>query len=400
MIGGRAGLLVLASICAAVMAAAAAAATSKPMVPQKVDVEHAKDLAVLGLADHARYEAPWADEWLPPDRWILVSFRYQGSIGSRNLAVNSSTGDVWDRDKCVFATTPALQAAVAEIRRSFSPTEFKQYERLHRMTGDCLPEEQRKMAIAVAGEEAQKRASAVKQNRTLAGDLPKRVDADHARLLLTMAVSATAEPELGEAGTDLKPMMVFSAQAADGAKGIYEINPWTGGVWDVEKCVWLSTPALIAAQDEIRQGFSTDELGEYGKAQGLRMDCDSERRRWWARTDEIVKTLRKRVANERRARALVVLAEPGATVASLDYEHGPDGDHFFYQFQGLGPRGGSFGYFAVNPWTGDVWNEWNCAFPTTPAFRRAQAKIRQSYAPAELWKYQRLHLTEAECMTD
>lgn len=39
---------------------------------------------------------------------------------------------------------------------------------------------------------------------------------------------------------------------------------------------------------------------------------------------------------------------------SLEYS-GLSRHERFFTFQGLGPVAGSYGFFAVNPWTGDVW---------------------------------------------
>ncbi|WP_152619798.1 hypothetical protein [Paramagnetospirillum magnetotacticum] len=68
----------------------------------------------------------------------------------------------------------------------------------------------------------------------------------------------------------------------------------------------------------------------------------------------------------------------------------------FYIFQGVNPdseREGSvtFGFFAVNPWTGDVWDMWDCGKRfNTPALRKAQAVIRKRFTADEAKRYQEL----------
>ena len=61
-------------------------------------------------------------------------------------------------------------------------------------------------------------------------------------------------------------------------------------------------------------------------------------------------------------------------------------------------RDGSGGYFAVNPWTGDVWDMWDCGKQySTPGLRKAQAVIRKRFSPAELKEYPRLRDLNPGC---
>ncbi len=71
----------------------------------------------------------------------------------------------------------------------------------------------------------------------------------------------------------------------------------------------------------------------------------------------------------------------------------------FIVFDGLTkpPVEGSFGVFAVNPWTGDVWNLWGCHRLSTPALRKSQAAIRQRFTREELKQYARLSRLKPEC---
>lgn len=84
---------------------------------------------------------------------------------------------------------------------------------------------------------------------------------------------------------------------------------------------------------------------------------------------------------------------------SLDYSGQSDREKFF-KFQGLGPVAGSYGFFAVNPWTGDVWALWGCKRQSTPSLRKRQAKIRQRFSPEEAKSYQKLRDIRPECITD
>ena len=64
------------------------------------------------------------------------------------------------------------------------------------------------------------------------------------------------------------------------------------------------------------------------------------------------------------------------------------------------PVEGSFGYFAVNPWTGDVWELWDCRRLSTPALRKSQAAIRRRFTPEEMQQYARLRRLKPECTND
>jgi hypothetical protein len=74
----------------------------------------------------------------------------------------------------------------------------------------------------------------------------------------------------------------------------------------------------------------------------------------------------------------------------------------FIVFDGLSkpPAEGSFGVFAVNPWTGDVWNLWGCHRLSTPALRKSQAAIRRRFTPAEMKQYARLRRLKPECTVE
>ena len=96
-------------------------------------------------------------------------------------------------------------------------------------------------------------------------------------------------------------------------------------------------------------------------------------------------------------------------LAAEGYDHGIDQKWFdydpgmgrpFFVFYGLTESDGSFGYFAVNPWTGDVWALWGCHKLATPALRKSQADIRRRFTREELKQYPRLTELKPECIVE
>jgi len=80
-----------------------------------------------------------------------------------------------------------------------------------------------------------------------------------------------------------------------------------------------------------------------------------------------------------------------------------DGDTMsppFFVYYGLNepPGEGGFSYFAVNPWTGDVWALWGCHKLSTPALRKSQEEIRKRFTREELKQYTRLRRLKPECI--
>ncbi len=82
-------------------------------------------------------------------------------------------------------------------------------------------------------------------------------------------------------------------------------------------------------------------------------------------------------------------------LSTLWYE--PDIGLPFIAFSGAGIIDSVDGVWEVNPWTGDVWNQWNCRRPMTPALRKALAEIRQHFTTKERKQYQKLHFLKPEC---
>jgi hypothetical protein len=74
----------------------------------------------------------------------------------------------------------------------------------------------------------------------------------------------------------------------------------------------------------------------------------------------------------------------------------------FIVFDGLSkpPAEGSFGVFAVNPWTGDVWNLWGCHRLSTPALRKSQAAIRRHFTLTETKRYAGLRRLKPTCTVE
>jgi len=67
--------------------------------------------------------------------------------------------------------------------------------------------------------------------------------------------------------------------------------------------------------------------------------------------------------------------------------------HPFIIYQLIGDHDGTEGWFAINPWTGDVWNIMagdNCIHYDTPALGKELTKIRARFTKAELREYTRL----------
>lgn len=72
----------------------------------------------------------------------------------------------------------------------------------------------------------------------------------------------------------------------------------------------------------------------------------------------------------------------------------------FFVFQGIYPdRDGSFGWFAVNPWTGDVWDYWFCQGRySTPALEAEILKLKERFRPYELLRYEELRRLNPGCI--
>jgi hypothetical protein len=67
----------------------------------------------------------------------------------------------------------------------------------------------------------------------------------------------------------------------------------------------------------------------------------------------------------------------------------------------VAPLGGEYEapvtWLAINPWTGDVWNVWQCKRLSTATLRKSLAAIRRRFRRNELPQYARLHALRPVC---
>ena len=66
---------------------------------------------------------------------------------------------------------------------------------------------------------------------------------------------------------------------------------------------------------------------------------------------------------------------------------------YVYNWTGLG-------FFAVNRWTGAVWDIWACEKVSTPESDRTKVKIRTWFTPEELKQYDQLDSIRPICVDD
>jgi hypothetical protein len=105
--------------------------------------------------------------------------------------------------------------------------------------------------------------------------------------------------------------------------------------------------------------------------------------------------------NESTAQRLAAEGDHGSATG-LEYFDYDSNSGSFFLFDGLTkpPVEGSFGFFAVNQWTGDVWNLWGCHRLSAPALRKSQAAIRRHFTRAELKQYTRLRRLKPICTVE
>ena len=84
------------------------------------------------------------------------------------------------------------------------------------------------------------------------------------------------------------------------------------------------------------------------------------------------------------------------------FDYSPHMSRPFFSFDALGSSSanGSMGFFAVNPWTGDVWALCGCHLLSTPALRKSQAEIRRHFTPEELKRYAGLRRRKPDCIVE
>jgi hypothetical protein len=99
------------------------------------------------------------------------------------------------------------------------------------------------------------------------------------------------------------------------------------------------------------------------------------------------------------ARVLAAEAYCGSTECLKWFEPVPPSPQFepFFLFEGLGPSAGAFGYFAVNRWSGDVWNLWDCKKISTPLSRKTKDEFQNQFKAEDLKKYGKLMAALPDC---
>jgi hypothetical protein len=104
--------------------------------------------------------------------------------------------------------------------------------------------------------------------------------------------------------------------------------------------------------------------------------------------------------DEQTAQRLVAEAY-GRGVGPDWFDFDPGMSHQFLEFDGINQSGnGSFGFFAVNPWTGDVWALWGCHKLSTAALLKSQAEIRGRFQPWDPKRYDRLSALRPDCVVE
>ena len=106
--------------------------------------------------------------------------------------------------------------------------------------------------------------------------------------------------------------------------------------------------------------------------------------------------------DEPTAQRLAAEADHGSAthLELFDYDSHLSPPFFVYYGLTEPPVEGSFGYFAVNPWTGDVWALWGCRRLSTPALRKSHAAICRRFTRDELKQYTRLRGLKPECIVE
>ena len=119
------------------------------------------------------------------------------------------------------------------------------------------------------------------------------------------------------------------------------------------------------------------------------------RNRWWVVNVAIAMavsganygSLDDGTARQLVRQALIVMKQNGPSVSLVPYTYSYAPEFWAYEAMWPNPNGsGLSGYFAVNPWTGDVWETNACQKISSPAMKKIQEAV---------WKKSKL-LPEAE----
>jgi len=108
----------------------------------------------------------------------------------------------------------------------------------------------------------------------------------------------------------------------------------------------------------------------------------------------------KKVDDQEAMKLVLTALGPPLPGAGLDVTS-PEGFAPFLLVQALGNEAFTFGWYAVNPWTGDVWDVWICRLEkrmSTPALRAEQAAIKHRFTAKELAAYPALRKIKPNCL--
>jgi hypothetical protein len=72
----------------------------------------------------------------------------------------------------------------------------------------------------------------------------------------------------------------------------------------------------------------------------------------------------------------------------------PNNDIPFFLFSDFDGAGA----YAVNPWTGEVWDRWHCEKVDSPMAKKERTEIYKRFTPEEKKQYVKLALMKPECL--
>jgi hypothetical protein len=90
----------------------------------------------------------------------------------------------------------------------------------------------------------------------------------------------------------------------------------------------------------------------------------------------------------------------GSNYGGVDDATSPRSQPFFL-FQGIGRYSATIGWWAVNPWTGDMWTVWFCDDEKrldSPFLLKARAMFKRRFSQEELKQYERLRELKPGCL--
>jgi len=182
----------------------------------------------------------------------------------------------------------------------------------------------------------------------------------------------------------------------------YYVNAWTGDVWS--NCQRLSNPALHEPLARVKALFQGDELKMYeglrrvpayqmhvGEAPDVTRCAGPEHADYSAVGAAARESVQYKI-NVHVAYALIKMATKRED--GLDSNETPDENGFFIVDR-YGNHDGVEARYAVNAWTGDVWDLFSCSHLSNSALRKAQAAIKQGFNADEINQYPHVHALHA-----